>query len=527
MSVAPKLLHQLVTHAAELQPEAVALSLSGQVTEYADLAQRMSVFSQGLRSLGLAAGDRIAIMLPKSADSVAIMLAASAASLILVPVNPILRSRQLIHLLRDSGARLLVTSPDRLTRLGDIAGACPQLEYCLLPDAEADIPEAQGTALQMLGFDDLRQAATSSAWHDVDSDATAMLFYTSGSTGLPKAVMVTHHNLLAGARAVVQVHKTDARERVLALLPLSFDAGFSQLTTAFSAAAEVVLAEHYLATQSLAAAAEREVTSITGVPPLWQQLAAVEWPDALAKSVRCFATTGGVMPPVLSRKLRRLMPNARAYLMYGFTEAFRATILPAEAIDQRPDSMGLAIPGAELFVLRPDGNRCEPGEAGELVQAGELVSQGYWQNPAATKARFRTLPAALSGSSSRAVWSGDIVHQDADGFFYFHHRNDQMIKTSGYRVSPDEVESVLLDSGLVAEAVVAGIADSQLGQALVAAVVLTDADTELEPLAAFCRRELPAYLCPTRFHVFSSLPRSPNGKYDRKAVRERLEQAED
>jgi acyl-CoA synthetase (AMP-forming)/AMP-acid ligase II len=220
--------------------------------------------------------------------------------------------------------------------------------------------------------------------------------------------------------------------------------------------------------------------------------------------------------------LRSRVPSARPFLMYGLTEAFRSTYLPPDEVDRRPDSIGKAIPNAEILVLREDGTPCAPDEPGELVHRGALVALGYWNDPEKTAERFRTLANRASGLvlPEYAVFSGDTVRADADGYLYFIGRRDEMIKTSGYRVSPTEIEETLYATRLVGEVAAFGIPDAVLGQAIV--VVATPAagsEVAEATLVAACRERLPAFMVPARIDVRDApLQRNPNGKIDRKAL---------
>lgn len=514
MSLRPRVFGDLLTSAADRAPDSIIASGVDGEMRYSELAGRVARLANGLLTLGMDPGDRLAIHLPKSIRAVEWLLAANLAGLVCVPINSVLRPRQLRHLLRDSGARALTTSPGGLALCADVLRECPMLEYTIL-NGPGDDPLAGPGVLDAdsLYLDGRPTPARS------DEQRTAMIFYTSGSTGLPKGVMVSNANLLQGAAAVVAVHGIDRDDRILGLLPFSFDAGFSQLTIALGTGASLALLDHLLPADTLEFAAGHEVSHLTGVPPLFRQLASVGWPARLRETMRSFASTGGVMPPALLRRLQALMPRARGYLMYGFTEAFRATILPPDDLASRPDSVGLPMPGVELHVLRPDGRPCEPGEAGELVQAGPLVAQGYWGDEKATAARFRALPEAADPLRRRAAWSGDVVYRDADGYVFFRYRDSQLIKTSGYRVSPEEVEQALLDSGLVDEALALGVPDPDVEEIIVALVVARDPAFDPQALRDWCRCELPPYLRPTDIRPVREIPRSPNGKYDRQAIR--------
>jgi acyl-CoA synthetase (AMP-forming)/AMP-acid ligase II len=211
--------------------------------------------------------------------------------------------------------------------------------------------------------------------------------------------------------------------------------------------------------------------------------------------------------------------------MYGLTEAFRSTYLDPAEVDRRPDSIGKAIPNAEIMVVRRDGTPCEPGEEGELVHRGALVAMGYWNDPVRTAERFKPAPGRDPAipTGELAVWSGDVVTRDEEGFLYFVSRRDEMIKTSGYRVSPTEIEEVVYGTGLVRDAVALGVEDPRLGQKIVLAVSPPDG-RELDPdgLLGELRRQLPLYMVPGSVVVLPELPRSPNDKFDRVRLRQEL-----
>jgi acyl-CoA synthetase (AMP-forming)/AMP-acid ligase II len=288
---------------------------------------------------------------------------------------------------------------------------------------------------------------------------------------------------------------------------------------------------NYLLPRDVLKALERDkVTGLTAVPPLYIQLSSLEWPAAVGDHLRYFANTGGRMPRETLMALRARVPNAAPYLMYGLTEAFRSTYLPPEEVDRRPDSIGRAIPNAEILVLREDGSECAPDEPGELVHRGALVGLGYWGDAEKTAERYKPLPVSASGLGGReaglqlpeyAVFSGDTVRRDADGFLYFIGRRDEMMKTSGYRVSPTEVEEVLYASGLVGECVAFGTDHPSMGQAIVALATAPDGSAALDTpaLIAACKTRMPAYMVPTHVQGASGpLPRNPNGKIDRKRL---------
>jgi acyl-CoA ligase (AMP-forming) (exosortase A-associated) len=313
---------------------------------------------------------------------------------------------------------------------------------------------------------------------------------------------------------------------LLAVLPISFDAGLSQLTTAFAAGARAVLMDYLLPRDVITTVAREGITGLTAVPPLWVQLAQLSWPPEAQESLRYIANTGGHMPRTTLAALRRGLPKTQVFLMYGLTEAFRSTYLPPVELDRRPDSMGKAIPNAEILVVREDGSPCAPGEPGELVHRGSLVALGYWNDPDKTAQRFRPAPGQPTGLPipEMAAWSGDTVRMDEDGFLYFIGRKDDMIKTSGYRISPTEVEEVIYGSGLVAEAAAIGVPHPLLGQGIVVVVKpLQPDDFTAEAVIQHCQRQLPNFMVPLQIISRDSLPRNPNGKIDRKGLGDELQ----
>jgi acyl-CoA ligase (AMP-forming) (exosortase A-associated) len=353
----------------------------------------------------------------------------------------------------------------------------------------------------------------------------AAILYTSGSTGSPKGVVLSHRNLIAGAESVSSYLHNTRHDVILAALPLSFDAGFSQVTTAFNVGAHVILTNYLLPADVVRLCTRHGVTGLTCVPPLWIQLASERWPPAATASLRYFANTGGRLPKPALKRLREIFPKALPYLMYGLTEAFRSTYLDPAEVDQRPDSIGKAIPNAEILVLRPDGTECDRGEEGELVHRGALVAMGYWNDPGRTAERFRPLPTAGLAwrTPETVVYSGDTVVTDDEGFLYFVGRRDEMIKTSGYRVSPTEVEESAFGTGLVRDAVAIGVDDDALGQRIVLiASAAGPQPLDKDALLIAMKRQLPRYMVPASIIARDTLPRSPNGKYDRAGLRNEL-----
>ena len=527
------LLPELIARAAQVSPSAVALTSGGQSLSYSGLDDQVSGFASGLISLGLARSERVAIYLEKRFETVIASFGAPRAGGVFVPVNPLLKPEQVAFILQDCNVRALVTSPERLATLKQALAQCPDLRHVVVTDGAIT-----GAAGQVNPEVDASQGWSQSGWRDflssppcaghrvIDSDMVAIL-YTSGSTGRPKGVVLSHRNMVAGAKSVASYLENGPQDTLLAALPLSFDAGFSQLTTAFHTGARVVLLNYLMPRDVLKAMEREKVTGLTAVPPLYIQLAQLEWPASVNDNLRYFANTGGRMPGETLNLLRQRVPKAKPFLMYGLTEAFRSTYLPPDEVDRRPDSIGKAIPNAEILVLREDGSPCATDEPGELVHRGALVGMGYWNDAEKTAERYKVLASDAPGRQAGlqlpefAVFSGDTVRKDAEGFLYFIGRRDEMIKTSGYRVSPVEVEEILYATRLVGECVAFGVDHPSLGHAIQVIVTAgVDAPENLpQALQAECKSRMPAYMVPAGFEIVAGpLLRNPNGKIDRKSL---------
>jgi acyl-CoA ligase (AMP-forming) (exosortase A-associated) len=520
-------LHHLIAESARTHGDSIALTFEGSSLTYGDLWNEVCRVGAGLKAIGLSRGERVGIYLDKRIETVVAVFGTSVAEGVFVPINPVLRRKQVSYILDNCSVRVLITSAERFESLRDELRSCPSVRRVIV--LEGEITGGDG-ACEITPWNDLLSEPVEPPKQGgvIDIDMAA-IFYTSGSTGKPKGVVLSHRNLIAGAESVSHYLENVAEDVILAALPLSFDAGFSQLTTAFNVGAHVVLVNYVLPEKVVRLCARHKITGFTGVPPLWIQLVEKSWPQEATESLRYFANTGGRMPRATLHRLRSIFPGAKPYLMYGLTEAFRSTYLDPSEVDRRPDSIGKAIPNAEILVVRSDGSLCGPGEQGELVHRGALVGMGYWKDPEKTAERYRPAPGREDGLCipEMAVWSGDLVTRDEEGFLYFIGRNDEMIKTSGYRVSPTEIEEMAYDTGLVRDAVALGLEDPVLGQHIVL-IASPSGNRHLDPtqLLIELKKRLPVYMVPKEVIVRDTLPRSPNGKFDRTLLRQELAAAE-
>lgn len=488
-------------------PEAVALDGRSSAIRYGEMEAMTGRLAGWIAAQGLPPGSRIAAWLPKGPLAALLPLAVVRAGHVYVPVNPLLKRAQTAHILVDSGAALLVSQPARLATLE-------------ADDRPGDLAFAEDGALDAIMRDRAAAALPPSA---ADPGDLVEILYTSGSTGRPKGVMLSHANLMIGARSVATYLGLAADDVTLALLPLSFDYGQNQLLSTWWAGGRAVPLDYLLPRDVVKAAAAYGVTTLAGVPPLWVQLVEAAWPAEPRAHLRRVTNSGGALTRPLIERLRDTFPGVDIVAMYGLTEAFRSTYLPPALLEAHPTSIGRAIPDAEVLVVRADGTLTADDEPGELVHCGPLVAQGYWRDPERTARRFRPAPPA-SALGGTAVWSGDTVVRDADGLLHFVGRTDAMIKSAGNRISPSEIEEAALAVSGIAEACAIGVPDERRGQAIIlfarpsTALCETDAGIVLDRLTGALRRALPNFMQPAHIHLVKALPRTANGKHDRQAL---------
>ena len=493
-----------IDHLAECgRADDPALILRGVTLSHGELRTRVAALAAWLAGRVPEPGARVASWAAKGELTCLLPLAAARAGLVHVPINPLLKRAQAAHILADSGSALLLGTVARLASLeeGDLPASCAMLGE---GDVWAEVAAQNGSL------------PPSSA----DPDDLCAILYTSGSTGRPKGVMLSHANMWLGAASVAEYLGMAADDVTLAVLPLSFDYGQSQLLSTWYAGGAAVPLDYLLPRDVVKACAKHSVTTLAAVPPLWLQLTELDWPADATAAMRRLTNSGGALTPDLVHSLRRIFPDARLFPMYGLTEAFRSTYLDPALVDSHPTSMGRAIPFAEILVINDAGEIAAPGEEGELVHCGPLVAQGYWQDAGRTAERFRPAPAG-SEYGGTAVWSGDRVMRAVDGLLYFIGRRDAMIKSAGNRISPQEVEDAARATGLVAEAAALGVPDERLGQAVHLVVRgsagAEDGDKQAK-LAQLLAKELPNFMQPKMIHWREAMPLNPNGKIDRAAL---------
>ena len=502
--------YQLLSDNLPLRKDKQALVDGDADIDYTTLAAEVDRVAAYLAGHGVRRGDRVIVHLRKSISEVIAMFAIAKIGAVVVNVNVQWTVDQLAYVAKDCGATLLIVDARSAKALP--SGVLP------VPLSRALV---LGAAPEREGFD--RWEALSPAEVPelpiLDTDL-AMIVYTSGSTGRPKGVMLSHRNIVSGARSVSRYLELAEDDRLISVLPYNFDAGLNQLTTMMLMGGTVVHQPVIMPAEIVRTIVEQRITGFAGVPPLIGPLVRLLLSSPVPlPTLRRVTNTGGKIPLNILEHMPQVFAGADLYLMYGLTKSFRSTYLRPEKFSSKMGAIGQAIPGAEVYVIKPGEGIAGPGEQGELVHRGPLVSMGYWGRPEATREKIRACPelASLIGEEP-VVYSGDTVRVDADGDLWFIGRNDAMIKTSGMRLSPDEVEDLVYRSGLVADAVAYGVEDDALGQAVHVAVAPLDGFCEAT-LLKHCRRVMPHYMLPQKIQVWrEAMPRSSSGKLARPEI---------
>ena len=517
------LVHQFLERSAARRPDKTALVCGPIRLSYAQVDQLAGRIAWRLAAVGVRRQDRVIIVLENSVESVAAIFGVLKAGATFIVLNPAIKKAKLTYILDNADACAVVTHRRRETVVAPAVAAAarpPQVLWF------ATAPGLHGLEGSLLGANDAlpapwalapgRSQASGAPATCIDVDI-ATIIYTSGSTGSPKGVVSAHYNVVAAVRSITTYLENVADDIILNVLPLSFDYGLYQLLMAFKVGGTLVLEPSFAyPIQTLATLARERVTGFPIVPTMVALLLQIgDLSRFDLRALRYVTNTAAVLPPSHIRRLRALWPHVKLYSMYGLTECKRVSYLPPAYVDTKPESVGIAIPNEEVFVVDENGCELGPGQVGELVVRGQNVMQGYWNDPEETVRVFR--PGRYRGEVY--LHTGDLFRKDEDGFLYFVARKDDLLKIKGERVAPREIEAVLLEMEEIAEAAVIGVSDPIWGQTVKAFVVRkTSRDLSPSAIQKHCRKHLEPFLVPKTITFVERLPKSANGKIDRKAL---------
>lgn len=510
------MLHDFLTQAARDSPGAHAISAGGANLTYGQLGHHATAVAHSLRASGVQAGDRVIVLSPNTITAAVGFWGVAMCGAVVVMISPRTPAHKLAWVLEDADAAALITDESLvgvavaagLTKLRAVVVAGPASALADLSHRVHSVTLDDAVAAGSQAADDLRVPARKDL---------AALIYTSGSSGEPKAVMVTHGNVDAAATAISGYLNLTSRDVLLCALPLSFDYGLYQMIMSVKAGARLVLERSFdLPGQILNTIVRERVTVFPGVPTMFAMLARLPSPERWdLTGVRTITSTGSALASEQVAWLRDAFPRAQIFSMYGLTECKRCTYLPPVDLERKPASVGVAIPGNEIWLVDAEDRVVAAGEVGELVVRGPTVMAGYWRRPEETARRLR--PGLDPGEF--VLHTGDLCRLDDDGYLYFVSRMDDVIKSRGEKVAPAEVEAALRSSPGVLEAAVVGRPDEVLGQAIRAFVVVADR-SQVTPavLRAACRERLEPFMVPQAIDIVDAMPRTTNGKIEKAAL---------
>jgi acyl-CoA synthetase (AMP-forming)/AMP-acid ligase II len=506
-----RLLQDGLLASAEAHPTKVVVSAEDGNATFAELLTGSLGVAAALQDEGLERGDRAAVFMENSLACATTIFGILLAGGTFVMVNAQTKDDRLTYILDDSGAKFLF-GEGPLARIAvsahDAAASPPKLVFARAPE---DV-ESEGADLATMteGESEPRPGRA------IPPDLAALL-YTSGSTGTPKGVMLTHQSLTFATESIADYLRMTADDRVLNVLPLAFGYGLSQLLLTARLGATLVLERSFAyPAKTLQRLEANEATIFPGIPTIFATLTSLfGGSEKTYPSVRAITNAAAGLPPSLHAPLRELFPNALIFRMYGQTECIRVCYLKPELVDEKPTSVGKAIPGTETVVLDEDGRPAAPGVIGTLYVRGPHVMRGYWNAPelTATTVSDQLYP------GDAVLCTHDLFTTDADGDLYFVSRSDEIIKTRGEKVSPIQVENVLFTITGIKEAAVVGVPDELLGEAIRAYVVREEGSSvEEADVVRACREQLEAFAVPHDVRFIEELPKTPSGKVRRKSL---------
>ncbi len=497
------IVHLLRANAAGT-PAAEAVVHDNQRTSYAELWEQVRAVAGFLRRDGLQAGDRVAILLKNSLEYIAAYYGVLAAGGVAVALNNHAKSRDLANWLQHCGAGWLVADAQHPELQQTISCAGAGVRLVLAGSGGEASPTGAATWQELL-----REPVQEPDLSRLRGSDTAAIIYTSGTTGQPKGVTLSHGNLISNVRSILEYLRLTAQDRILNVLPFHYSYGNSVLHTHLAAGGTLILEDNLMFPhQVLTSLARERATGFSGVPSTFAiLLSRTRLENHDLSSLRYLTQAGGAMAPAMVQRLRNAVPHAELFVMYGQTEATaRLAWLPPEMLDAKPGSIGIAIPGVRLELRDEQGRPVAAGETGEIWASGPNIMQGYWRDPEQTR---RVLQDGW-------LRTGDLAHRDEDGYLYIDGRSSEMIKTGANRVSPKEIEEVIMELEGVEEAAVVGVSDELLGQVIKAVVVpRPDARIEIKQIRAHCWRHLAMYKVPKFIEFASELPRTASGKVRR------------
>lgn len=506
------LVHDFLTESARRYPDKSAVVDGDQRIAYAQLDERTNQLARAMGDSGVGRGDRVIVFLPNSIDMAIAIYATLKAGAVFVPVNTAVKAKKLSYISRNCSAVALITDASGARAIGDTMNHWSALSLLVLTDEIESSP----VRLRQLSYPQIfaNVSAGPPLIPVIDKDL-ACLIYTSGSTGEPKGVVCGHDNVVFVSGSIVTYLENCSEDIVINVLPFSFDYGLYQLLMVVRFGGTLVLENAFAFPAAILRTVERErVTGLPVVPTLVSMFLNADLSRYDLTSLRYVTNTAAALNPTNIQALQRSLPGVCIYSMYGMTECKRTLYLPPDRLVDKPSSVGVAIPGTEVWVEGDEGQKVEPGEIGELVVRGSHVMRGYWGDESLTARCYRKGP----NPGERVLYSGDLFRMDEEGLFYFIARKDDIIKTRGEKVAPREVEAAIAELEGVLEVAVVGVPDEVLGQAIKAYVSCNGSALTERDVRRHCSLRLEGFAAPQQVEFVRGFDRTSSGKIDKKGL---------
>ena len=494
-------------------PFKTAIVVGEEEYTYRQFRENSISLAYALHKRGLNRGDRVMIYMENSWEEAVAIYAVLLAGGVFVAVNPQTKADKLQYIAEDSGAKILITESRLKSQFFQLQNDNGTLRYVLIKGNYTGDKEFRNVIMEDLDSLMSEKEEGLNSLPVVIPNDLASLIYTSGSTGFPKGVMMTHQSMVFAVWSLIEYLRLTPEERIMLVLPMSFDYGLYQLLMAVTLGATLIIEKNFIFLGSIYKRInDTQPTVFPGVPTTYAMMVSSYKRDPISfPGVRKVTNTAAALSPELIPYLKKIFPNALIFKMYGLTECKRVSYLEPELIDEKPGSVGKAIPGTEVFILKEDGTLAKPGEVGVLHVRGPHIMLGYWHKEELSREVLK--PGKLPWE--RILCTNDLFKTDEEGFLYFVGRNDDMIKTRGEKVSPLEVEKVIQKLDGVKECAIIGVPDEIMGEVITAFVSRRSDDLSEKDIQHFCARHLESFMIPQKIIFMEELPKSANRKIDK------------
>jgi long-chain acyl-CoA synthetase len=503
---------------AAMNPEKTLAIYKDSEYSYKYLKEYSEKMAQYLLHAGIVKGDRVAIFMNNSWQTIVAIYGATLAGAVFLVINPQTKDEKLQYILNDSGAKILFTDIS-VTKMSGTLNEVETIQEVIFTSKENIVHDR--IKFRINTYDQIFSSSLSSVTYPVIiPNDLAALIYTSGSTGFPKGVMMTHQSMVFTTWSLIQYLRLTNEERIILVLPLAFDYGLYQLFMAVTVGGTLILEHSFVFPTTVYKQIEKwKPTVFPGVPTIYAMMIESNKKTGVTfDSIKKITNTAAALTPEIIPGLKRVFPNALIFKMYGLTECKRVCYLEPELIDEKTASVGKAIPGTEVFLLDTDGNEVSHGGLGVLHVRGPHVMAGYWKNENLTKEMLR--PGKIPGE--RILCTHDLFRIDDEGFLYFLGRTDDIIKTRGEKVSPVEIENVIYKIEGVKEVAIIGYPHEIMGEGIAAYVTsYNNTVLDIKTIQNECAKKLEIFMIPQQIIFIDEMPKSTNGKIDKKELMQR------